>query len=266
VRTPAQLKQPQFHCGKPPPAAEPRTRICKRDSLRPLQGGAAAHRRVPRGARRAARCCALRAPLDAVEVVLIGTNLGAHIDLDESRSLPVHSTTSAALGPAAQGLPRQGMASSAGVSTIVATQRVNGVPGVRPAGPRPIRALFLEGSLGLGGATFGSDPRTNRPPEGDATVADPGHSARDTLQPGPSNTGMRRARSSCPGSPSPSIKMVRSGPDRRGQRLRRHRCTHSLSMTIRTSTCLRRGRANPLALRWPVHRSGRCDRAIPSKT
>jgi hypothetical protein len=27
LRTPAQLRQLQFHCGKPPPAADPRTRI-----------------------------------------------------------------------------------------------------------------------------------------------------------------------------------------------------------------------------------------------
>src|SRR5579884_1534370 len=27
LRTPAQLRQLQFHCGNPPPAAEPRTRI-----------------------------------------------------------------------------------------------------------------------------------------------------------------------------------------------------------------------------------------------
>ena len=27
-RTPMQLKQLQFHCGNPPPAAEPKTRIC----------------------------------------------------------------------------------------------------------------------------------------------------------------------------------------------------------------------------------------------
>ena len=27
LRTPAQLRQLQFHCGKPPPAAEPSTRI-----------------------------------------------------------------------------------------------------------------------------------------------------------------------------------------------------------------------------------------------
>jgi hypothetical protein len=29
LRTPAQLRQLQFHCGKPPPAAEPNTRIFK---------------------------------------------------------------------------------------------------------------------------------------------------------------------------------------------------------------------------------------------
>src|SRR5277367_7051637 len=29
LRTPAQLRQLQFHCGKPPPAAEPNTRILK---------------------------------------------------------------------------------------------------------------------------------------------------------------------------------------------------------------------------------------------
>src|SRR5882672_2172024 len=33
ARTSAQLAQPQFHCGEPPPAAEPSTRRCKLDRL-----------------------------------------------------------------------------------------------------------------------------------------------------------------------------------------------------------------------------------------
>src|SRR5580692_5821080 len=34
LRTPAQLRQLQFHCGKPPPAAEPNTRIFTGDLTR----------------------------------------------------------------------------------------------------------------------------------------------------------------------------------------------------------------------------------------
>ncbi|MNN42440.1 hypothetical protein D3C81_1566210 [compost metagenome] len=32
LRTPAHWRQLQFHCGKPPPAAEPRTRMCMADA------------------------------------------------------------------------------------------------------------------------------------------------------------------------------------------------------------------------------------------
>src|ERR1700733_14381906 len=70
LRTPAQLGHPQFHCGKPPPAAEPRT--------------------LTSTGYREAR------PSDAVEVFLVGTNLSAHVDLYEGRRNPAHRNTSKA--------------------------------------------------------------------------------------------------------------------------------------------------------------------------
>lgn len=39
LRKPAQLWQLQFHCGKPPPAAEPSTRIFKRRQAQPACAG-----------------------------------------------------------------------------------------------------------------------------------------------------------------------------------------------------------------------------------
>jgi hypothetical protein len=39
LRKPAQLRQLQFHCGKPPPAAEPSTRIFKRRQVQPACAG-----------------------------------------------------------------------------------------------------------------------------------------------------------------------------------------------------------------------------------
>jgi len=35
LRTPSQFRQLQFHCGKPPPAAEPSTRIFKVSTKKP---------------------------------------------------------------------------------------------------------------------------------------------------------------------------------------------------------------------------------------
>jgi hypothetical protein len=37
-RKPAQLPQLQFHCGKPPPAAEPKTRILMKQAFARLRG------------------------------------------------------------------------------------------------------------------------------------------------------------------------------------------------------------------------------------
>ena len=39
LRRPAQLRQLQFHCGKPPPAADPSTRIFKRRPAQPACAG-----------------------------------------------------------------------------------------------------------------------------------------------------------------------------------------------------------------------------------
>jgi hypothetical protein len=58
LRTPAQLRQLQFHCGNPPPAAEPRTRIFTADSKRARQSGAA--RPIEPGARPAHTHCSHR--------------------------------------------------------------------------------------------------------------------------------------------------------------------------------------------------------------
>src|SRR5579863_5535422 len=52
ARTPAQLRQLQFHCGKPPPAADPRTRILMRsDSAGGACAATATH--APRASRSA---------------------------------------------------------------------------------------------------------------------------------------------------------------------------------------------------------------------
>lgn len=71
LRTPAQFLQPQFHCGKPPPAAEPSTRTNKRHAF--------PYRQLD-------RC----ANSDAVEIFLVGPDFGIHFNLDERRELPNH--------------------------------------------------------------------------------------------------------------------------------------------------------------------------------
>jgi len=75
-RTPAQLTQPQFHCGKPPPRPN-------RARARTPRISSAAPDRDPtscgdRGANRLAI---------VIEVGLIPADLGAHVDLDEGRGL-----------------------------------------------------------------------------------------------------------------------------------------------------------------------------------
>src|SRR6478609_11956643 len=79
-RTPTQFGQPQFHCGKPPPAAEPKTRI----NTFLLPTAAALHTRVKARAKQARRCNGRRSQT-VVVFSLIGTNLGAHVDLFEAR-------------------------------------------------------------------------------------------------------------------------------------------------------------------------------------
>ena len=54
LRTPAQLRQLQFHCGKPPPAAEPRMVMCMVNERRPGAAGAS------RGSRLAQRAATYR--------------------------------------------------------------------------------------------------------------------------------------------------------------------------------------------------------------
>ena len=95
-----QLAQPQFHCGKPPPAAEPRTRIfttaalvCGRTSASVTIGFAR-----PRSAATGSRGSRSR------EVALIATDFRAHVDLDEGRGFPLHGyvLSEARLGAASQ--------------------------------------------------------------------------------------------------------------------------------------------------------------------
>jgi hypothetical protein len=81
LRTPAQFAHPQFHCGKPPPAADPRTRTCK---------ARVPQRSVTTAAGLATRTFWRFPRSDPVEIVLVGTNLGAHVDLDEGRGNPAH--------------------------------------------------------------------------------------------------------------------------------------------------------------------------------
>src|SRR5215467_11751109 len=90
ARRPRQFGQPQFHCGKPPPAAEPRTRM---STLYPPE-----KRQPP--ARLAAERGAVPCRLDGraleavvllpVEVILVGVDLRVHLDLDEIRRFPGH--------------------------------------------------------------------------------------------------------------------------------------------------------------------------------
>src|SRR5215467_5863285 len=74
ARTPTQFAQPQFHCGEPPPAAEPSTRRCKlarflvaRLGLLPRCGGYVAA---------------------AAEILLVRADLGVHGHIGEVRLLP----------------------------------------------------------------------------------------------------------------------------------------------------------------------------------
>src|SRR6185436_8632806 len=71
-RRPRQLPQPQFHWGKPPPAAEPRTR------------------NRTRGAQLLGVVASLGSGglVAAAVVTLVAADLGAHVDLFESGSFP----------------------------------------------------------------------------------------------------------------------------------------------------------------------------------
>src|SRR6478736_7299085 len=84
-RTPTQFGQPQFHCGKPPPAAEPKTRI----NTFLLPPAAALHTSESAQAKQKRRCNGRRSQT-VVVFSLIGTNLCAHVDLFEARRFPVH--------------------------------------------------------------------------------------------------------------------------------------------------------------------------------
>src|SRR5262245_47843238 len=80
-RASAQLGQAQFHCGRPPPAADPRTRI--------LMSSPAAVATFVEGALFGPR----RAFVAAVEVVLVTANLRVHPQLGECGSLVLHGTS-----------------------------------------------------------------------------------------------------------------------------------------------------------------------------
>src|SRR5688572_7476902 len=85
ARTPRQFGHPQFHCGKPPPAAEPKTRTCiRRASYFRRSGGRNAARVAPTGARRSDAFVAV------VEVFLVRADLGVHFDFDEGGHFPGH--------------------------------------------------------------------------------------------------------------------------------------------------------------------------------
>src|SRR5690348_5904110 len=74
-RTPAQLRQLQFHCGKPPPAADPRTRIF-------IQGAA-------RGQR--TRRSATRAPsVSRSAMGDVHRDFHAEAKVDRLRNFPLH--------------------------------------------------------------------------------------------------------------------------------------------------------------------------------
>src|SRR6478736_102943 len=85
-RTPTQFGQPQFHCGKPPPAAEPKTRI----NTMVLPAAARRHTRNDASVKQVRRCNGQRCSQTVVVFSLIGTNLCAHVDLFEARRFPVH--------------------------------------------------------------------------------------------------------------------------------------------------------------------------------
>ena len=82
ARTNRQLAQPQFHCGKPPPAAEPSTRT--RNWRRRLVAGSVSGRRRLGPRRRGTPGVAI------AEVALIPADFRAHVDLDEGRGFPFH--------------------------------------------------------------------------------------------------------------------------------------------------------------------------------
>ena len=86
-----QLKQPQFHCGKPPPAAEPRTRIFKpapgyRASMRTR---VSAEPLVAVSGRRTVAHMALDDRITRIavgEIALVATDFRAHVDFNEGSS------------------------------------------------------------------------------------------------------------------------------------------------------------------------------------
>src|SRR6478735_12563159 len=87
-RTPTQFGQPQFYCGKPPPAAEPKTRI----NTMVLLAAARRHTRNDASVKQMRRCNGQRCSQTVVVFSLIGTNLCAHVDLFEARRFPVHQS------------------------------------------------------------------------------------------------------------------------------------------------------------------------------
>src|SRR5215510_9291905 len=81
-RSPRQFAQPQFHCGNPPPAAEPRTRMRTIYPPRRDSPPAGVHRRG--GLQEMSRAIELEAVvLLPLEIVLVGVDLGVHLDLQE---------------------------------------------------------------------------------------------------------------------------------------------------------------------------------------
>jgi len=87
-RTPRQLLQPQFHCGNPPPAAEPKTR------MRTTGPSDTAHfLSAPQPMERAIGLVG-DSILDAFSVVAIEVvhvvDFGVHSDFDEIWSFPCH--------------------------------------------------------------------------------------------------------------------------------------------------------------------------------
>src|SRR5207249_4765748 len=86
---PRQLEQAQFHCGQPPPAADPSTRM----SISPR---ALYDRRSPDVALMLRRRSALSGLGEPIEV---GLGLGIHLDLFEGGRRPAHGAPSFVLAP-----------------------------------------------------------------------------------------------------------------------------------------------------------------------
>src|SRR5262245_9630995 len=98
IRRPSrQLKQPQFHCGAPPPAAEPRTR-----TFTAGQSCSGAERLIVVGLAVVTLDDGI-ARIAIGEIALIAAYFRAHVDLDEGRGFPFHGFTLSGYWPARRG-------------------------------------------------------------------------------------------------------------------------------------------------------------------